>query len=43
MTKGYIIFYSKNKTLLKEAIKMGCKTASDFAIFLKVREYLLAS
>ena len=36
------MIYSKNKELLSYAIKMGCKTASEFALFLKARESILA-
>ena len=41
-TKGNKMVYSKNKELLSYAIKMGCKTASEFAMFLKARESILA-
>ncbi len=34
--------YSQNKELLSYAIKMGCKTVSDFAMFLKARESMLS-
>jgi len=34
--------YTLNKELLSYAVKMGCKTASDFALFLKARESILA-
>ncbi len=34
--------YSINKELLSYAVKMGCKTASDFALFLKARESILS-
>jgi len=36
------MIYSKNKELLSYAVKMGCKTAADFALFLKARESILA-
>jgi len=36
------MIYSKNKALLNYAIKMGCKTAAEFAIFLKTREPIIA-
>ena len=29
------MIYSRDKELLDYAIKMGCRTASEFAIFLK--------
>jgi len=34
--------YSKNKELLSYAMKMGCKTAAEFALFLKARESILS-
>jgi len=34
--------YTQNKELLSYAMKMGCKTASEFALFLKVRKSILA-
>jgi hypothetical protein len=34
--------YSQNKELLSYAIKMGCKTASEFAMFLRARESIIA-
>ncbi len=34
--------YSKNKELLSYAIKMGCTTVAEFALFLKVRESILS-
>jgi len=34
--------YSQNKELLSYAMKMGCKTAADFAMFLKARESILS-
>ena len=34
--------YSSNKELLSYAMKMGCKTAADFAMFLKARNSILA-
>jgi hypothetical protein len=36
------MIYSKNKELLSDAIKMGCKTVSDFAMFLKARDAILS-
>lgn len=32
--------YSKNKELLSYAMKMGCTTAAEFALFLKARALL---
>ncbi len=40
--KGYEMIYSKNKELLSYAIKMGCKTVAEFAMFLRARESILA-
>jgi len=40
--KGFKMVYSQNKELLSYAIKMGCKTASEFAMFLRARESILA-
>jgi len=40
--KGFKMSYSQNKELLSYAIKMGCKTAAEFAMFLKARESILA-
>jgi len=40
--KGLKMVYSKNKELLSYAIKMGCKTAAEFAMFLRARESILA-
>jgi len=40
--KGFQMSYSLNKELLSYAMKMGCKTAADFAMFLKARESILA-
>ena len=34
--------YTKDKELLSYAIKMGCTTAAEFALFLKVRDSILA-
>jgi len=34
--------YSLNKELLSYAVRMGCKTASDFALFLKARRSIMA-
>jgi hypothetical protein len=34
--------YSLNKELLSYAMKMGCKTAGEFALFLKARESILS-
>jgi len=36
------MIYSKNKELLGYAMKMGCKTAAEFAMFLKARESILS-
>jgi hypothetical protein len=36
------MIYSQNKELMSYAIKMGCKTAAQFALFLKARESILA-
>ena len=40
--KGFKMSYSLNKELLSYAMKMGCKTAADFAMFLKARESILS-
>jgi len=40
--EGFKMVYSKNKELLSYAIKMGCKTAAEFAMFLRARESILA-
>ena len=40
--KGYTMSYSQNKELLSYAMKMGCKTAAEFAMFLKARESILS-
>ncbi len=40
--KGFRMVYSQNKELLSYAIKMGCKTAAEFAMFLRARESILA-
>jgi len=34
--------YSQDKELLSYAIKMGCKTAAEFALFLKARESIMS-
>lgn len=34
--------YSQNKELLGYAMRMGCKTAADFALFLKARQSILS-
>jgi len=36
------MIYSENKELLSYAIRMGCKTAAQFAMFLKARESILS-
>ena len=36
------MIYSQDKELLSYAMKMGCKTAAEFAMFLKARESILA-
>ncbi len=40
--KGFKMSYSLNKELLSYAMKMGCKTAADFAMFLKARESIFS-
>jgi len=40
--KGFKMIYSQNKELLSYAMRMGCKTAAEFAMFLKARESILA-
>jgi hypothetical protein len=40
--KGFQMIYSKNKDLLSDAMKMGCKTAAEFAMFLRARESILS-
>ena len=40
--KGFKMVYSLNKELLSYAMRMGCKTAGEFALFLKARESILA-
>ena len=42
INKGFKMVYSNNKELLSYAIKMGCKTAAEFAMFLRARESILA-
>jgi len=42
ITKGFKMVYSSNKELLGYAMKMGCKTAADFALFLKARNSILS-
>jgi len=34
--------YTLNKELLSYAVRMGCKTAADFALFLKARRSIMA-
>lgn len=36
------MIYSQNKELLSYAMRMGCKTAAEFAMFLRARESILA-
>jgi len=36
------MIYSRNKELLSYAVKMGCRTAAEFAMFLRARESILA-
>ena len=36
------MIYSKNKELLSYAIRMGCTTAGEFAMFLRARESIMA-
>jgi len=40
--KGFQMSYSQNKELLSYAMRMGCKTAAEFALFLKARESILS-
>jgi len=40
ITKGDTMNIKKNKSLLKEAINSGCRTAAQLAHFLKVRSML---
>jgi hypothetical protein len=40
--KGSKMIYSQDKELLSYAMKMGCKTAAEFALFLKARESILS-
>ena len=40
--KGFKMSYSQDKELLSYAIKMGCKTAAEFAMFLKARASILS-
>ena len=40
--KGFKMSYSQNKELLSYAMRMGCKTAAEFAMFLKARNSILA-
>ena len=40
--KGFKMSYSQNKELLSYAMRMGCKTAAEFAMFLRARESILA-
>ena len=42
INEGFKMVYSKNKELLSYAIKMGCKTVAEFAMFLRARESILA-
>jgi hypothetical protein len=36
------MIYSQNKELMSYAIKMGCKTAAEFALFLKARASIMS-
>jgi len=36
------MIYTRDKELLSYAMKMGCKTAAEFAMFLRARESILA-
>ena len=36
------MIYTKDKELLSYAVKMGCRTAAEFAMFLKARESILS-
>ena len=40
--KGFQMVYSQDKELLSYAIKMGCTTAAEFAMFLRARESILS-
>ena len=40
--KGSKMIYSQDKELLSYAMRMGCKTAAEFALFLKARESILS-
>jgi len=42
LLKGSKMIYSQDKELLSYAMRMGCKTAAEFAMFLKARESILA-
>lgn len=42
INKRITMIYTQDKELLSYAIRMGCKTAAEFALFLKVRESILA-
>ncbi len=37
-----MLYSEKNKELLSYALRMGCTTAAQFAMFLKVRESILS-
>lgn len=36
------MIYTRDKELLSYAMRMGCKTAAEFAMFLKARESILS-
>jgi hypothetical protein len=36
------MIYTKDKELLSYAVRMGCKTAAEFAMFLKARASILS-
>jgi len=36
------MIYTKDKELFSYAVRMGCKTAAEFAMFLKARESILS-
>jgi len=36
------MIYTKDKELLSYAVRMGCTTAAEFAMFLKVRDSILS-
>jgi len=36
------MIYTKDKELLSYAVRMGCTTAAEFAMFLKARDSILS-